>query len=224
MISIVIPALNEERALPATLAGLGRMEGEFEIIVVDGGSSDATPKIAREQGVRLLIAPRGRGSQLGAGAAAANGDVLWFLHADTLAPVEAARKIQLVLEDPAIAGGNFALRFDGLDAGSRFLTRAYPYLRKLGLCYGDSGFFVRRQSYLATGGFREYPVFEDLDLMRRLKRRGGFVHLDCALLTSARRWRGRSFSAQFARWTIMQVLYWVGVSPHWLGRLYANPR
>jgi len=92
------------------------------------------------------------------------------------------------------------------------------------LCYGDSAIFVRASVYRAVGGFRPFPIFEDLDLVRRLKGRGPLVHLRARVVTSSRRFEGRSFAYTFARWSFLQILYWLGVSPHALGRLYAPVR
>lgn len=223
-ISLIIPALNEERSIGETLASIAQVRGIEETIVVDGGSDDRTIAIAESHGARVIRSGRGRGIQLHIGACASSGDVLWFLHADTSAPVDAAEHIADALTTPTVAGGNFALTFDGGSRPARVLTRAYPHFRKLGLCYGDSGIFVRRNVYEAIGGFQPYPIFEDLDLIKRLKKRGGFVHLDCALTTSSRRFEGRSFTWTFARWTGMQMLYWAGVHPNRLGRIYAPIR
>ena len=223
-ISLIIPALNEERSIGETLDSLSRVHGIEETIVVDGGSSDLTVSIAESHGAHVIQTGRGRGIQLHAGAAASSGDVLWFLYADTSAPLDAAEHIAAALTAPTVAGGNFALVFNGGTRPARVLTRAYPHFRRLGLCYGDSGIFVRRNVYEAIGGFQPYPIFEDLDLIKRLKKRGRFVHLDCALTTSSRRFEGRSFTWTFARWTGMQVLYWAGVHPNRLGRIYAPIR
>lgn len=223
-ISLIIPVLNEERSIGETLDSIARVRGIAETIVVDGGSSDRTVSIAESRGAHVIRGGRGRGIQLHAGACASSGDVLWFLHADTRAPVDAAERIADALDTSTVAGGNFALLFDGGTRPARVLTRAYPHFRKLGLCYGDSGIFIRRSVYEAIGGFQPYPIFEDLDLIKRLKKRGRFVHLDCALTTSSRRFEGRSFTWTFARWTGMQVLYWAGVHPNRLGRIYAPIR
>jgi hypothetical protein len=168
----------------------------------------------------MLETPRGRGVQLHAGACATSGEALWFLHADTCPPADAAERIVKILEQPRVAGGNFSLCFAGGSGAARLLTRMYPHFRKLGLCYGDSGIFCRRTAYERAGGFQPFPIFEDLDLIKRLKRCGAFVHLPCQLTTSSRRFEGRSFTWTFARWMAMQILYWVGVSPNTLGRLY----
>ena len=219
-VSVVIPALNEEQGIGATLDALFRVRGDLQIIVVDGGSSDETTKVVEQRGVRLVRSAPGRGVQMHNGALLFNGEVLWFLHADTHPPADAVEYLVAALKDPSVAGGNFALRFSGSRRPANLLTRAYPHFRKLGLIYGDSGVFLRRSVYEELGGFKPYPIFEDLDLIRGVKRLGRFVHVPCELVTSSRRFEGRSFSRTFARWTFLQVLYWMGVPPARLGRLY----
>jgi rSAM/selenodomain-associated transferase 2 len=220
LISIIIPALNEARTIGSTLDAAALVRGRVEVIVVDGGSADATAEVARGRGARVVNARRGRGAQMHAGALAARGDVLWFLHADTLAPADAAARIAAALTDARAVGGNFRLRFDGERRAARFMTWLYPRLRRLGLAYGDSGLFVRREAYERAGGFKPFPIFEDLDLLRALWKQGRFVQADAILVTSSRRFEGRSFALTFARWSLLQCLYWLGVSPHILGRLY----
>ena len=223
-LSIIIPALNEARAIGATLEAAARVKGEVEVIVVDGGSVDGTVEVARARGARVVNSVRGRGAQMHAGALASRGQVLWFLHADTLAPADAAECIARALRDPRAVGGNFRIRFDGESGAARFLTWLYPRLSLLGLAYGDSGIFVRRAAYERAGGFKPFPVFEDLDLLRALWRQGRFVQAEGFVVTSSRRFEGRSFALTFARWSLLQGLYWLGVSPHTLARLYANVR
>ena len=222
--SIIIPTLNEAHSIRSTLDRVRRVRSSLEVIVVDGGSSDRTIEIAREHGVRVLHATRGRGSQMHAGACAARGDVFWFLHADTIPPADATEQITRALSDPRVVAGNFAVRFDGEGRAANFLTWLYPHLRKLGLCYGDSGIFVRRDMYERVGGFREFPIFEDLDLMRRLRPYGRITHIPVAVVTSSRRFERRSFAFTFMRWMTLQILYWLGVHPRTLGRLYAPIR
>lgn len=223
-LSIIIPTLNEEQSLRATLDAVKRVRGQIEVIVVDGGSLDKTLDFAREYGARVVTSERGRGAQLHAGANVARGEVLWFLHADTLAAEDACEAIGEALCDAKIVGGNFTLRFDGTRHAARFLTRLYPQLRKFGLFYGDSGMFVRRDVYERTGGFKPFPIFEDLDLLRRLRRHGRIVNLPVVITTSSRRFEGRSFASTFARWATLQGLYWLGVHPRTLGKLYAPIR
>jgi rSAM/selenodomain-associated transferase 2 len=223
-ISVILPTLNESSTISTTLARVSEVRGLAEIIVVDGGSSDGTQDLVRSRGVRLIETSRGRGKQLHAGALAAVGEVLWFLHADTRPPVDASEHIRAALADPVVVGGHFAIRFDGGRRAASLLTWLYPYLRWLGLCYGDSAVFVRRAAYEQAGGFRPYPIFEDLDLLSRLRRLGRLSHLPAAVVASSRRFEDRSFIVTFAWWSVLQVLYWLGAPPRLLGRLYAPIR
>ncbi len=223
MISIIIPTLNEATTIGTTAAALRQFAGAAEIIVSDGGSTDGTVEQARACGLRVLSAPRGRGPQMNAAAQMAGGEVLLFLHADTRLPAGALQLMTAAMKDSDVCGGNFSLIFDGRDLGSRLLTRLYPLLRSGGMCYGDSGFFVRRAAFEAVGGFRNFPIFEDCDLYKRLRRTGRFVHLDEQAVTSSRRFEGR-FLRTFALWSALQLLYWLGVNPRHLNRLYRPAR
>jgi uncharacterized protein len=223
-LSIVIPTLNEAASIGRTLETVLAIGNGAQVIVADGQSDDETARIAREYPVTVLSSSRGRGAQLKTGAERATGDVLWFLHADSIPPPDSHHRIREALQTPGIVGGNFDLLFDGDSRAARQLTRIYPHLRKLGLCYGDSGIFVRREIYQAAGGFRAYPIFEDLDLIKRIRRLGRFLHLDSQIVTSSRRFEGRSFGLTFAKWTAMQIMYWAGVHPEVLGRWYAPIR
>ena len=200
------------------------IRGRVEVIVVDGGSFDGTVEMVRGRGTMLITSERGRGLQMHAGACAARGSALWFLHADTQPSPESAERIIEALRDPKVVAGNFRLRFDGARRAARFLTWLYPQLRKLGLAYGDSAIFVRREAYHKVSGFQPYPIFEDLDLVRRLRQHGHLAHLPVVIVTSSRRFEGRSFALTFARWAFLQALYWLGVHPRTLGRLYAPIR
>jgi rSAM/selenodomain-associated transferase 2 len=217
-LSIVIPTWNEVAYLGRTLDSLRKFDAE--IVCVDGGSNDGTPGLARSYGVTVIRAPRGRGLQLRQGALATHGDVLWFLHADTVVKCDAATQIAEACEDPRVVGGNFHLVFDGESRGARFLNRLYPRLARIGLRYADSGIFVRRTAYQESGGFRPLPLFEDLDLLRRLKKMGSLPTLPGPLVTSPRRFEGRRFAPVFVRWAMLQVLYWLGCSPVRLNRMY----
>ena len=224
MLSIVIPALNEANSIAATLNAVSKLEGEIEVIVVDGSSNDRTQEIARAQGAKVIASERGRGAQMHRGACAAQGSVLWFLHADTIVPADAVKLIVEALHDPRVVVGNFDVRFDGRGRAARFMTWLYPQLRRLGLCYGDSAIFVRREAYEQAGGFKSFPIFEDLDLLRGLRRLGGMVHVRATVLTSSRRFDGRNFALMFVRWVAMQALFWLGVRPRTIGRFYAPVR
>ncbi|MGE0883936.1 MAG: TIGR04283 family arsenosugar biosynthesis glycosyltransferase [Blastocatellales bacterium] len=217
--SIIIPTLNEAMTIGKLAQSLINLCDMAEIIVADGGSADETVRLASESGLRVIEAPRGRGRQMNAGAKLASGDVLIFLHADTRLPDQALAVIEAALDDEKVCGGNFSLIFDGETRQARLLTRIYPLLRLGGMCYGDSAIFVRREIFESLGGYRDYPIFEDCDLYRRMRRVGKFVRLPAAATTSSRRFEGR-FIRTFALWATMQVLYWLGVDPNRLERMY----
>lgn len=220
-ISIIVPTLNEAESLAETLAALQSFKNSAEIIVVDGGSRDETVSIAESFGVRVLKSEPGRGAQMSAGANVARGETLWFLHADTISAPDSIEQIVGALKNPAIVGGNFTIRFAGGNQSARFLTWLYPRLGKINLRYGDSAIFARREVYERIGGLRDFPIFEDLDLMRRLRAAGKIVTLPAEVVTSARRFENKNFALVFARWTILQILYWLGVSPHRLAKAYS---
>lgn len=226
-ISIVIPTFNEQCAIGDTLDAVKNLRGSCEVIVVDGASDDETVAIVRRHAhpeLRVINSARGRGAQLHAGACAARGHVFWFVHADTSPPLDGIERIREALRDESIVGGNFQIRFGGDRRAARFLSWLYPRLRRIGLCYGDSAIFVRADAYRAIGGFKPLPLFEDLDLVRALRRRGRVALIPAIVVSSSRRFERRSFLWTFARWSLFQVLYWLGVSPHTLGRRYAPIR
>lgn len=218
-ISIIIPALNEADSIRETLRSLQSFD-EAEIILVDGGSADNTIQIAENYNVKILHAPRGRGSQLAFGGNFAKGEILWFVHADTRVSADAVEQIKKVLQNPHVAGGNFTIRFDGKTKAAKFLTWLYPQLGYLGLIYGDSAIFTPRTIYEKIGGFEPFPIFEDLDFVEKLKKQGEIVTLPSVVTTSSRRFEKKSFTLTFLRWTILQILYWLGVSPYKLVKIY----
>jgi len=220
VVSIVIPTLNEEFSIEKTLDALQNFDENIEVIVVDGGSDDQTLVIAANYNVKILHSPRGRGTQLQAGANHATGEILWFLHADTVPAPDCVRQMRRCLQNENVVGGNFTIRFDGERLAAKFLTRLYPNLRKIGLIYGDSAIFVRRDVYERIGGFEPFPIFEDLDFIQKLKRTGEIITLPAVVTTSSRRFENKSFVLTFLRWTILQTLYWLGVSPDTLLKIY----
>lgn len=226
MISVVIPTFNEADSLPRLLASLGAESEAREIIVVDGGSADRTAEIALDHAVQLLTSARGRGRQLNRGAAAARGEVLLFLHADSRFPAGGLAAIRSCLEaSPGVIGGNFRLCFDGDDRFSRWLDGFYRWIRARGLYYGDSAIFVRRQAYRALGGIRPIALMEDYDLTRRMERLGETCCIaDPPLMTSSRRFAGRHPLAIVAGWLTIHALYHMGVAPERLARLYDSDR
>lgn len=223
LVSIVMPVFNEACTLAAAAAALQQLPGEYEIVVVDGGSTDETVALARTCGLPVRTAAGGRGVQMNVGAAATSGTVLLFLHADTRLPENALSSIAAALQSAEVCGGNFRLRFAGASRGAKLLTQIYPWLRGLGLVYGDSAIFVRRSVFAALGGYQAMPLFEDCDLYRRLRQHGRFVRLREYATTSSRRFEGR-FLPTFLGWAALQILYWLGVSPQRLARAYRSAR
>ncbi|NDD62430.1 MAG: glycosyltransferase [Acidobacteria bacterium] len=219
--SIIIPTLNEQENIPRQAAAIGGLSGSSssEVIVADGESNDRTVEAAQKLGWVVVTSKPGRGEQMNRGAKAATGEVLLFLHADTILPVDALQLIEQALQDQQVKGGNFKLAFAGKSSAARWLTRLYPLLRFGGMCYGDSCLFVRRQVYDKVGGFRDYPIFEDCDIYQRLRRAGRFQTVDGIAITSSRRFEGRFFRT-FILWAVLQTLYWLGAPPRWLGRFY----
>jgi rSAM/selenodomain-associated transferase 2 len=224
MISVIIPALNEASDIAATLRAIFALDPTLEVIVADGGSDDGTADVASLQGARVVQSRQGRGLQLARGAEEARGEVLWFVHADTLVHPSALEDIRASLRHPGVAGGNFRLRFAGQSLGARLLNRMQGLRTILGWDYGDNTIFVRRGVYWKVGGFQSYPLFEDADLVKRIRRAGRFATLPGPVTSSSRRFdKGRFFSTAML-WIVLQTLYWIGVPPRVLARLYPPVR
>ncbi|HMS42179.1 MAG TPA: TIGR04283 family arsenosugar biosynthesis glycosyltransferase [Pyrinomonadaceae bacterium] len=219
-ISVIIPVFNESHSIKKTIEAVQNLDKNLEIIVVDGQSSDETAKIAETCGVKVLQSEKGRGIQMHIGANAANSEVLWFLHADTIPDSNSVLEIEKALLDEKFVGGNFEICFNGDSRAAKFMTRLYPHLRKIGLLYGDSAIFVRREIYREMGGFKPLQLFEDLEFANRLKTYGKLAHLSAKVITSSRRFEKRSFLLTFAKWSLFQGLYWIGVNPEFLAKRY----
>lgn len=225
MISVVVPTLNEAQRLAGLLDVLAGENTPHEVIVADGGSIDGTQTIAARKDARLVQGLPGRGIQLRAGASAAAGDSYLFLHADTDFPAGGLAAIAAALADPAVEGGNFRLVFDGGDRFSLRLTAFYELIRRYGLYYGDSGIFIRRSVYETIGRIRPLALMEDFDLVRRMERRGRTVCIpEPALVTSSRRFHGRSAPAIVGGWLVIHALWYLGAPPGLLARLYDSGR
>jgi rSAM/selenodomain-associated transferase 2 len=225
-LSIVIPTLNEGGNVARLLGEIAAQDVPCQVIVADGGSDDNTVAAARSTGAMVVAAPRGRGRQLRAGAAAADGDVLLFLHADSrLGPGALAALRHALAERPDAAGGNFRILFDGDGAFDRWLERAYGWWRGHGFYYGDSGIFARRTVYERIGGIGAVALMEDYDFVRRLERAGPTLCIhEPPLVTSSRKFRRRNKIAVVSGWLWLHALWHLGVSPDRLARLYYGRR
>lgn len=215
-LSVVLPVLDAGAELAATLAAL---DADCEILVVDGGSK--TPPQPRP-GLRVLSAPRGRGSQLAAGAAAASGDWLLFLHADTTLSADWRAAVAAFADDPANAekAGYFKLAFATADPrGARVVALANWRARALGLPYGDQGILLARGFYEKLGGYRPLPLMEDVDLVRRIGKRR-LVELPAIATTSAERYERDGWRLRPLRNLFCLALYFAGVPPRAIARLY----
>jgi len=170
MISVIIPAFNEEKALPATLRALLPEPGDYEVIVVDGGSTDATRDIVQaELSLRLVTAPKGRASQMNAGARCATGELLLFLHADTILPEGTLRRLNELEADDRVQAGGFLHRFSGTDWRLRLVSFLDNFrCRHSRIIYGDQALFVRRALFERLGGFPEQPILEDVAFCEKL--------------------------------------------------------
>jgi len=220
----IVPVLDEEAALPGMLDHLAALPGDWDVIVADGGSRDGTVEVARSRGVLVVEAPRGRAAQQNAGAAAATGDVLVFVHADSRLPQTAHASLTSALADPGVAGGNFALRFDGADRFSRVLGAWYAVQRRLGVWYGDSTIWIRPDVFAALGGFPAIPIMEDYALVRALRRAGATRCLPGPATTSGRRWRSLGIARTVASWVVIRWLWLAGVPAERLRALYPDVR
>jgi rSAM/selenodomain-associated transferase 2 len=217
-LSVVIPALNAAATLPACIGALARLPGE--VVVVDGGSTDGTAELAARLGALVVRAPRGRGRQIAAGVAAARGEWLLLLHADTvLAPGWAAAAYPHMARDPSRAA-YFRFTLDGPEPQARRLERMVAWrCRRFGLPYGDQGLLVARALLEEVGGVRDLPLMEDVDLVRRIGR-ARLAPLPADAVTSAAKWRRDGWTARSARNLACLSLYFLGVPPRVIARLY----
>lgn len=216
-IAVVIPTLNAAATLKAALASVGP---GIDIVVADGGSTDATRALAREAGARVIAAPRGRGTQLRAGIAACDQPWLLLLHADTLLAPGWQAVARRHMAEGTLRAGYFRFALDSGDARARRLERLVAWrCRWLALPYGDQGLLIHRDLLRALGGMRRIPLMEDVDLVRRLGRRR-LVLLEADAITSASKWHRYGWHLRSARNLLCLALWFSGVPPHRIVRLY----
>ncbi len=212
-LSVIIPTFNEERTIGHTLEGVCR-GGVWEVIVVDGGSTDRTREIACAQGVTVIESSPGRARQLSAGASAATGDTLLFLHADTSLPSGFDENVFLTLSRPGVCAGAFRLRIDSQRRAYRLIERLVNFRSHVRqMPYGDQAIFVSAEAFREVGGFPDVPIMEDYALMRRLRRLGRIRIAPAVVVTSARRWIEYGVWRTTLRNQICIAAYRLGVSP-----------
>lgn len=223
-ISVVIPALNEEKNLRPTVAALALLD-PAEIIVVDGGSTDRTREISEALGIPVIPSQRGRGRQMNHGARQATGDVLLFLHADTQLPESAFEDIRSALGEPGCVGGRFDVELAGDHWMLKIIGAMISYRSRITkVATGDQAIFVQRAVFEAIGGFPDLPLMEDIAFCRALKRMGQVACLRSRVRTSARRWEREGVWRTILRMWTLKLLYLAGVSPIRLKRYYGDTR
>jgi rSAM/selenodomain-associated transferase 2 len=206
-LTVIVPAWCESALLEEALRPLVGRPG-VEVIVAEGGGGDGETERVARLGARVVSTVACRGAQLDAGARAAGSPVLLFLHADCRLPGGFEDAVQSALEDPAVVLGAFSLALDAPGRWFRILERATRWRLALTRTpYGDQGFFLRREDYLASGGFRHWPILEDVDLVRRLRRRGRILILPQPLTASARRYFERGFIRTTLRYRLASLLW-----------------
>lgn len=218
LVSIIIPALNEAQCISDTLRSLQKQAPPFELIVVDGGSEDDTVSVSADY-AHVISSERGRAHQMNAGARAAHGEVLLFLHADTTIPEQGLQFIRDSVTQKGYEAGIFRLQFDR----ESFLLRVYSYCTRFKqprFGFGDRALFVKRDVFEQEGGFSPIPIFEDLDLVIRLHRRGRFLFRPEYATTAARRFEEKGPFKQQLLNTFLWLRYTFGTSPLKLAKYY----
>ena len=221
-ISIIIPVLNEAERLGDSLQSLQALRGRgHEIIVVDGGSVDGTIDQIEGRADRVLETSAGRSVQMNAGARVASGEVLWFLHADSLVPPDADRRLLDALSDRERSWGRFDVAFSGRGAPFRMIATMMNIRSRLtGIATGDQGIFVTRRAFLEVGGFPSIALMEDIAISRALKRIGRPLCLRQTLVTSSRRWEQVGVLRTIVLMWSLRLAYALGIDPARLARLY----
>jgi rSAM/selenodomain-associated transferase 2 len=222
MVSIIIPALNEEESLPFLLENLASQEGDFEIIVADGGSVDNTLTICKSYpDIKIISCEKGRALQMNKGAEIARGNTLLFLHADTLLPRKGIITIENVMNDDRFSAGSFLVRFDHEDWILSFLAR-FTRINNRYLTWGDHGIFIRRSIFNEIGGYKNIPLMEDLEIQKRVRRRGKFIKLPLPVTTSSRRFIQNGILRQKLLNIALIMAYEIGVAPARIKKFYSD--
>jgi rSAM/selenodomain-associated transferase 2 len=220
-VSVIVPVLNEAVLIGGFLRRVRSLASDLEIIVVDGGSSDMTLSIAQPLTNQLIVAPRGRASQMNAGAALARGEILWFLHADSAPPANAVAQMCALLADPRTTGGCFRLHYPR----PHLIYRVSDSLGNLGVkvfgfALGDHGIFCRRAAFFRIAGYSDVPILEDAELYRGLREVGRMEQLDGTIVSDPRTFERFGRYRTTAVYFLILALYVVGVPIARLNRIY----
>lgn len=219
-LSIIVPVLNDADCLKALLP---QLDGHGEIIVVDGGSSDGSGDIAQAAGARLVEAPAGRAKQMNAGAAAANGDALLFLHADSILPQHFASLVEGAMRGSRFHWGRFDVRLSGSAPMLRIVEWFMNNRSALtGICTGDQGIFVKAEVFRLFGGFPEIEIMEDIEFSKRMTRAP--YRIRQKLVTSSRRWEANGIFRTIGLMWLLRLRYFFGADPKVLSRYYKQAR
>ncbi|MGE5324263.1 MAG: TIGR04283 family arsenosugar biosynthesis glycosyltransferase [Actinomycetota bacterium] len=225
-ISVVIPVLNERVNLAATLESVRLAIPDAEIIAVDGGSTDGSLEwLEQQQTIKVIRSAQGKGPQQNAGGNAASGDVILFLHADCLLPAGAGANLIETMQDPTIAGGCFLCRWNRTTPALRFIAfgmNLRTIVRRTS--YGDQGLYIRRAIFRQVGGFPDWPLFEDTELVRRIKTVGRFKVIHSQVTMSARRFEKNGIFYGVFLVYFLQLAFLLGVPPARLKRWFVDVR
>ncbi len=221
-ISIVLPVLNEETQITRCLQDLrSRCGPDCELIVVDGGSNDRTVALAKPLADQVFVSPKGRAMQMNAGARRASGEILWFLHADSTPPDNAAERIRAALANPSRHWGRFDVRLSGRHPLLRVVETLMNLRSALtGIATGDQGIFVRREAFERVGGFPTIALMEDIAFSQRLRRDGWPIRLRQRLRTSSRRWERDGILRTILLMWWLRLAYFFGADPARLAQIY----
>jgi rSAM/selenodomain-associated transferase 2 len=223
-IAVIVPVLNEVERLPGLLKMLNGLNVN-EVVLVDGGSEDGSQKLLGQSEFRWLQSKKGRASQMNAGASICQSEILLFLHADTEVDAAAMASARDAMADSEVVGGRFDLKLSGRHPMLRLIEQMINLRSRFTkISTGDQAMFVRRKLFEKLGGFSDQPLMEDVEFSRRLKQQGRVACLHDRVTTSSRRWEQSGMLRTILLMWKLRFLYWTGVSPERLARIYRDAR